>query len=275
MIFSLNSTKKPTTSIELKDPPGHKPKIMNLDSDKQESNFVSLLHAIAMEIHALVACSLLLPFTGLDSHLRSSGGNDGTPILMLNGYASFGSTWAYQKKNLIKANLGPIYTMNVRSFTSIQSNAEDVQKQVAQIEQETGCTKLIIIGHSKGGLVGAYYATALSQNNKSMITKVITIGSPLKGTYLAHFGPGTDAIEMKPGSVFLTDLESRIKQAIRTQFYHIGSEMDIVVPPSSALRGDHPDRELHVNHVGHTGLLFDPMIAKQVTKWAKEPEASA
>lgn len=230
------------------------------------------LWATGSEIYAGAACALLLPWTFTNTyHQPSSDQIDGTPILLLNGYGGFGSTWEGHKKSLAKAGLGPIYTMNVPSLVSIKTNAKQVQAVVERIQRETGSKDLILIGHSKGGLVAAYYATVLANKGQANIEKVITLGSPFRGSPIAHLGIGKDAAEMRPGSDLLKDLQERIQTSTRPIFFHIGSTMDLVAPARSALLGNNSEHELCIDYIGHTGLLFDRMVTDKVIEWIKKP----
>ncbi|MDE3055850.1 MAG: alpha/beta hydrolase [Verrucomicrobiota bacterium] len=230
---------------------------------------IHCLHAIAMEVNSVVAAAALFPLTLLKSHHAPQGNAQGRPILMVNGYLSFGSTWYYQKQRLVQAGLGPIYTMNVGSGRSIKTYAKQVQEKVEKIQTETGRKDIALIGHSKGGLVSAYYATCLADPEKTEVTDVITIASPLAGTSLAYFGPGYDAYEMKLGSEFHRELRNKIKEQAQIRFSHIASETDEVVPLSSALLVENRSRQLTLKDMGHLGLVFSSRVADQVCAWLK------
>jgi triacylglycerol esterase/lipase EstA (alpha/beta hydrolase family) len=251
--------------------------IKSYTAENPNYNFYSVigkgLWATASEIHAGAACALMLPWTFTNTyHQPPTDQRDGTPILLLNGYGGFGSTWEGHKKSLAKAGLGPIYTMNVQSLVSIKTNAKQVQAVVERIQRETGSNDLILIGHSKGGLVAAYYATVLANKGQANIEKVITLGSPFRGSPIAHLGIGKDAAEMRPGSDLLKDLQERIQTSTRPIFFHIGSTMDLVAPVGSALLGNNSEHELCIDYVGHTGLLFDRMVTDKVIEWIKKPK---
>ena len=227
------------------------------------------LHAVAMEVNSGVAAAAVFPLTFLKSHHAPQGNLQGRPILMVNGYLSFGSTWHYQKQRLVKAGFGPIYTTNVGSGKSIITYAEQIQKKVEQIQKETGRNDITLIGHSKGGLVSSYYATYLADPEKTQVVDVITIGSPLAGTPLAYFGPGHDAREMRPASEFHQELRNKIKEHPQIRFSHIASVADEVVPLSSALLGEDRSRQLVLKDMGHLGLVFSSRVADQVCTWLK------
>lgn len=235
------------------------------------------LHAMAMEVNTAVACAALFPHTLLESYHtpKSRPDADGRPIFLINGYLSFGSTWDYLRDKLVDAKLGPVYTMNLGSGDSIENYAEKVKEKVDRIRKETGKNEIILIGHSRGGLISSYYATTLAEAAGIKVTDVITIGSPLAGTPLAYLGVGcTDAAQMRPNADFNVNLRQKIEEHSNDiRFYHIASEADAVVSVSSAILENHPHYKL--KDMGHLGLVFSSRVADQVCTWLKTPAPSA
>lgn len=227
------------------------------------------LYALAMEVNSGIAAAALFPLTLFKSYHAPKGNLNGRPILMVHGYLSFGSTWHYQRQRLIKAGFGPIYTMNLGNGKSIKTYAKQIEAKVSDIQEETGRNDCILIGHSKGGLVSAYYATYLADPAQIKITDVVTIGSPLGGTPLAYLGPGWDAYEMRSGSEFNQELRNKIMAHPQIHFSYIASEADEVVPLSSALLGANCSRQLVLKDMGHLGLVFSSRVADQVCSWLK------
>ena len=227
------------------------------------------LHAITTDVNSLIAAGALFPLTLFDRYHRPAGDLNGRPILLINGYISFGSTWDYQRKKLAESGLGPIYTMNVGTGRSIKTYAKQVQEKVSQIQKETNRNDVILICHSKGGLVGSYYATHLADTRKTKVTDVVTIGTPLAGTPLGYVGCGLDAYEMRTDSEFHRELREKIKEHPEIRFSHIASETDEVVSLSSALQGEDRSRHLVLKDIGHVGLIFSSRVADQICAWLK------
>jgi pimeloyl-ACP methyl ester carboxylesterase len=227
------------------------------------------LHAVAMEVNSGITAAALFPLTLFKRYHGPQGNPRGRPILMVNGYLSFGSVWHYQRQRLMKAGFGPIYTTNVGSGRSIKTYARQIQEKVRQIQEEMGRNDLILIGHSKGGLVSSYYATHLAGSTGANITDVVTVGSPLAGTPLAYLGLGYDAYEMRPDSEFHQELRNKIREHPQIRFSHIASKADEVVPLSSALLGEDHSRQLVLKDIGHLGLVFSSRVGEQICAWLK------
>lgn len=238
------------------------------DRDRIGFRALRWIHALAFEALAVLGAACLKPFRTWSSRRVLSCAAAGTPILLVHGYLHDSTAWIYQRKKLAKAGLGPIYTMNLKNpFSSIVVHAEQVAQKTAQIEQETGRSDLILIGHSMGGLVASWYATQLA--SPTQVTDVITLGSPFSGTHLAKIGIGPNAREMERHSVFLQALQQAIANSA-TRFYHIASTVDeIIMPADSAILPTHPDKQAIFDDVGHLALLFSPRVADQIAGWLK------
>lgn len=223
------------------------------------------LYAVAMEVNSIIAAALVFPLTFFPQFHAPQGDPAGKPILMVNGYLSYGSTWYYLRSKLVEAGFGPIYTMNVGSGSSIETYAEQVREKALEIQQATGKNDLILINHSKGGLVSSYYATHLAAP-KTKLT-VVNIGSPFEGTPIAYLGFGDDAYEMRPGSEFHEQLRQKMKEHSEIRFFDVATKRDEIVPLSSALSGENRVQQLVINDLGHLSLIFSSRVANQICAW--------
>jgi pimeloyl-ACP methyl ester carboxylesterase len=225
------------------------------------------LHSVAMEFNSGIVAAVLFLFTHFKRYHKPKGNLAGRPILLVNGYLSFGSIWQYIRKELVKNGFGPIYTMNIGSGKSIMTYATEVQKKVKEIQIETGRNDIAFVGHSKGGLVSSFFAADLANETGAQVTDVVTIGSPLSGTPVAYIGIGRDAHEMRSDSEFHRYLRDRMELINTTRFFHAASETDEIVPHASSLIGKMAERHLLLKDTGHLSLVFSSRIADQVGKW--------
>jgi triacylglycerol esterase/lipase EstA (alpha/beta hydrolase family) len=198
----------------------------------------------------------------------------GQPILLVHGYMHDSSAWIYHIWRLTRQGFGPIYMLNLKHpFLPIMEYAKRVEAKAQQIEKETGRKDLILIGHSMGGLVSSFYATQVAPEGK--VTHVITIGSPLAGTYVAKIAMGPNGRQMGRGCVFLKDLKASILSSKGIQFYHMGTKTDeLVIPYSSAFIPENKQQFI-VNDIGHVSLLYSPRIADKIISWLTDRDAIA
>lgn len=195
---------------------------------------------------------------------------EGRPILFIHGYLHSSWVWLFLRWRLSKARFGPLYFLNLTPlFAPLSTYVDQVAEMAKTIAKERGRTDLILVGHSMGGIVASLYATRLAP--KGTVKKVITLASPFHGTPVADWGWGEGATQMRPNSPLLSELRSEIKALSSPPFFHLAALHDlIVIPGSSALLGQSPERERLFDHLGHVSLLFSPQVATQLSSWISQ-----
>jgi len=217
----------------------------------------------------------LYPFLLFSEDSSKGKGSQATPILLVHGYLQNQTDWLWFKRKLQEnPEIGPIFSLNLfPPFNSITQFSEILKEEIEKIKAETKQDKIILIGHSMGGLVCSYYSEFLAKPGE--ILKVITIGSPFQGTRLAALGFGENVKEMSPRSSFLHHLTSRIQQS-KIPYHHIASQLDnMIVPWQSAFPGhshSHHNNLVDANKLiltdhGHLRMLVSPKVVHQVAKW--------
>ncbi len=123
--------------------------------------------------------------------------------------------------------------------------------------------KISLVGHSQGGLV----ARGIAQKCPELVDKVISLGSPHQGTWIATLNCIVpSARQMMPNSSYLRELNS-IPLPPEVEFYCIYTPYDeMVYPAGNAMM---PHFQLNVDNikikdVGHIGLIgkkVQPLIS--------------
>lgn len=110
------------------------------------------------------------------------------PILMVHGvffrdyrYLNY---WGRIPKEL-EENGAVIYYGNQQSAASVESCGEELAKRIREIVEETGCEKVNIIAHSKGGLDSRYALSALGAGK--YVASLTTINTPHRGCEFADY----------------------------------------------------------------------------------------
>lgn len=190
------------------------------------------------------------------------------PVLLVHGYGCNSGYWHFMSRALRRADISH-YTVDLEPvFAGIDQFVPALHARVEEICHKTGQQKLIIVGHSMGGLVARAY---LRDHGAARVARVITLGTPHRGTGLARFGAGHNSRQMRWNgsaaegrcSAWLARLERREDPAVRSLFMSIYSHQDNIVSPqlSSCLPGA-INREF--NGVGHVALGMHPGVLREV-----------
>lgn len=232
---------------------------------------------IAAQVIDFIACCALgalvvNPFKRKDPKVVSP--DAGRPILMVHGYLGHSSNWTYPRSRIEEANLGPVFTINLgHPFQSIDKDyAELVKEKAEEIKRITGRSDLILVGHSMGGVVSAYYATHLAE--PGTVTEIITIGSPLNGTHLAPYGVGKCAQQMRLNSDLLRDIHDKLEERSDIHVLNLSSETDqFILPNHSALLDESRLKGRLKKHtfdkMGHATYLFSDTVGDILVNYIK------
>ena len=151
-------------------------------------------------------------------------------------------------------------------YTSIEADIESLKCQLL-IYKDCNIT---LVGLSKGGSVVMGYASMI--NDDPRIKKVITISSPLKGTYISHLFPETSVVRQSLGfgSRILQDIEVA-KKSLSIPIYHVVPTWDwLIVPTTSAYYNDTPASNIYKYEgffYSHSGITFCPEVGEAIIKW--------
>lgn len=122
----------------------------------------------------------------LTQHAENQSCKTRYPILMVHGVGfrdlKYFNYWGRIPKELIRCG-ATVYYGNQEAFGRVEYNAEDIKKRILQIVEETGCEKVNIIAHSKGGLDSRYAAGELGM--APYIASLTTICTPHHGSQIA------------------------------------------------------------------------------------------
>ncbi len=85
----------------------------------------------------------------------------------------------------LKKNGAVIYYGNHQSAAPVSGSGEELTARIRQIVEETGCGKVNIIAHSKGGLDSRYAISKLGAD--SMVASLTTVNTPHRGCEFADY----------------------------------------------------------------------------------------
>lgn len=235
-----------------------------------------IIKSFFIEIFCNIMRFFLLPFANIThKNVKAHTENTTLPIILVHGYLQNQTDWFWFRRQLEKKKIGPVYSLNLQTHdASIRKLAETLQNKIIEIQNQTPCDKVILIGHSMGGLICSYYTEFLAKNNEVLMS--IALGSPFLGTRLAAFGKGEHVIEMLPESSFLKNLYERMRQSPQKYFY-VASKIDNLISPwqSAIPHYDNDDKALEnandhcliLEDYGHLRFLISPKVIQQIISW--------
>lgn len=189
-----------------------------------------------------------------------AAGGKGGVVLCVHGYVCNASYWAGLRRALKKNGDWRLYTMNLEpTFCSIDDYAALVAKRVEAIRAATGVEKVVLIGHSMGGLVSRCYVQR--HGGDRFVSKIITLGTPHHGTRSALRGRGENARQMRPGNPWLEALNAEPPVAV--PLVSIYSYHDNIVYPqdSSVLPWA---KNIGLPGIGHLELAYSPRVRELI-----------
>ena len=106
------------------------------------------------------------------------------PVLFIHGIACNAGYWYPILRYLYRADVDRLYAISLEPlYLDIPSFAHQVALKVDEILAETKSPKVILVGHSMGGLVARAYTKW--HGGKKCVAKLITLQTPHQGTVVA------------------------------------------------------------------------------------------
>lgn len=183
------------------------------------------------------------------------------PVILLSGLSL---KWQFMRRLGDKLSLAghPVYIVpNLgRNFLSIPESAE----LVWSVMENHQLRKVIIVAHSKGGLIGKYLMIHHDKTNR--IKTIITIATPFNGTTVARIVPRASFREVLPSSPIITELQKN--KTVNKRIVSIAPEYDNHMRPkqSSYLEGA---QNITVKVRGHHRVVLDKTVEEKVLSLAK------
>lgn len=193
------------------------------------------------------------------------------PVIMLHGFFHNRSGFFVMRQHLQKQGFHKLYTFNYSVFTTpIEKIADALAERVEEVLLLTRREKVHLVGHSLGGLVSRYYIQALGGDQR--VSKCVTMGTPHFGTMMAYLSMFPSAVQMRPGSDFLKNLDA-LPIPTRVRWYAFYSRRDVLVfPYENAVLPDKRFNAINFNmdDQGHLSFLLSPNVIDAVAEYLRD-----
>ena len=169
----------------------------------------------------------------------------------------------------LRASQTPFIAVNLEPvFGSIDDYMRIVEAAVQRIQAVTGLAP-VIVAHSMGGL--AVRAWLAGQSFDSAVHRIVTVGTPHRGTWLARFGVTQNGKQMQLNNAWLRQLAARETPQRLARFTCFYGHCDNIVFPASTATLPGADNR-HVPGAAHVHMLFQAEVFNEVWRWLT-PEA--
>lgn len=196
------------------------------------------------------------------------------PVLLVHGYFCNRALWRPLARALAARghavdaiDLEPV-------FGSIDAYADRIEHAVTALTARTGTERVAVVCHSMGGL--AVRAWLRSRGDGAQACKIITLGTPHRGTVLAALGHGRNVRQMRRDSRWLTQLasdEAARDTSIAPDYLVIRTWQDNIVAPQSPQTLPHA-QTVSFRGLGHVGLVYDQTVHAEIFRALDLPKAA-
>jgi triacylglycerol lipase len=138
-------------------------------------------------------------------------------------------------------------------------------KLIRKLIEEKNLNNVIIVAHSKGGLIAKYLLAFANQDGR--IKKVIAVATPFHGSRLAEFIPAKAYKELGSESPMIEKLNSQT--AVNGQIISIFGTFDNHVWPTESCKLEGA-KNIQVDVYGHHKILFDERVGKIILEEIKK-----
>ena len=185
------------------------------------------------------------------------------PVLLVHGVLVNDGMWFRFRRALLRRGIAPVYTMNYGPpHADIEHFAVQLAAKIDSIRTATGADRVVLVGHSMGGLVSRAY---LRRFGGDRVAKLVTIGTPHHGSVLAWSWPGRALDQMHPGNPWLEELNRNENQSAPVPIISIWSRHDsMVAPQASSVLGS--AENVALAGVGHNAMLGDERVVERVVR---------
>lgn len=173
--------------------------------------------------------------------------NGHPPVLLIPGYGlTRVMMWplaAYLRRRgrWVWAINNPIFEDDIPTFAAAARDAADA------LRAASGADQIDIVGHSMGGVVAAWYIQHLG--GADAVRRLVTLGTPWKGTHMTILGLGRQSRSLRPGSAVIASLDGFEHDTVA-----VWSNEDCIVLPTRNAIPEHA-RAVELPNAGHIEML--------------------
>jgi len=177
-------------------------------------------------------------------------------VVLVHGFFCNRGLWNPWMQRLREAGI-PFLALTLEpAFGSIDRYLGSIEVAVGRLEAETGMAP-VLVGHSMGGL--AIRAWCAHVGSTARIHRVVTIGTPHGGTWLARHARTVNGLEMRSDSPWLQALGRVEEEGAHGRFTCFWGHCDNIVFPTRGATLPGADNR-HLVRTPHVAMAFHPEV---------------
>lgn len=196
-------------------------------------------------------------------------------VVLIHGFVCNRALWTPVMQRLQREGVPFVAVSLEPVFGSIDHYSAQIETAVRALEAGTGQAPVLLC-HSMGGLAARAWLRTNAQagGRDERVHRVITIGTPHHGTWLARWGLAPNTQQMRRHNPWLAELaagESASRYARFTCFW--GHCDNIVFPSSTALLPG--AQHVHLAGIAHVHMAFHDEVFHEVLRWVGKAAAAS
>jgi len=239
---------------------------MTLDQQSDGKPYLWLLRGILSSIcsNVVVVCffplgfvrKLWVPGPSGTKVGRKPGTKANTGVVLIHGIYHNASAWVYYRWRLKRKGYSRIHAFSYSSWnTTFWDIYEKFETWMKQVERDFPGEDMVMVGHSLGGLLAKTYAGKRDESCSSAIRRVITLGSPFKGSKMVVLGFGTLAGSLRYQGPLVRELE-KYQPSTQLPCVAFYSPVDNMVLPTESMIPSAGWKQEQTVPMGHVAALY-------------------
>ena len=188
-------------------------------------------------------------------------------VVLVHGFVCNRGFWNPWMRELRRSDI-PFLALNLEPlFGSIEHYADLIESTVARMEK-AGAGPVVLVGHSMGGVAIRVWLSKFNADER--VLRIVTIGSPHQGTWLARYGHTVNGKEMRLDNPWLARIAATEHASRCAKFTCFYGRCDNIVFPAAS--GTMPGAvNVHVPGTAHVHMAFRAQVFREVRFWLSTP----
>ncbi|MCG6879206.1 MAG: alpha/beta fold hydrolase [Deltaproteobacteria bacterium] len=199
----------------------------------------------------------------------------GPSVVLVHGIYHNPGAWVYYQWRLKRKGYGRIYAFRYGSWkTGFWEIYQELETWMKRVEGDSSGEDIVLVGHSLGGLLAKTYAGRRGESGSSAIRRVITLGTPFKGSKMVVFGFGKLSASLQYQGPLVKELE-QYNPSTTLPCVALYSPVDNVVLPMESLVPPPGWKKEEMAPLCHNAGLYHRLTFNRVFSYIEEGDSKS